>query len=145
MGRHKAIESPEKLWELDLPKNKSGHYIIVPKKKNYSGINISNKNKFPDGFIYFIRCQNTTFYKIGVSKKPKRRICDIDSYLPYDLEILSIHYFKNVYDVEKEVSKILEKNKIRREWYELSIEQAKDIMIFLHNKNVEKDASNENI
>ena len=31
MGKNKYIETPEKMWELDLPKNKNGNYILVPK------------------------------------------------------------------------------------------------------------------
>lgn len=145
MGKRKYIETPEKMWELKLPKNEFGNYIIIPKKRNYSGITINNKKNNPDGFLYFIKGENTNFYKIGVSLNPKRRICDIDSYLPFNLEILSIHYFKNVYDIEEKISKHLEIKKIRREWYNLNIEEAKNIMIDLHNLNVEQDASNENI
>ena len=145
MGIKKYIESPEVMWELNFPKNKHGNYIIIPKKRNYSGITINNKINYPDGFLYFIKGENTNFYKIGVSSNPKRRICDIDSYLPFNLEILSIHYFKNVYDIEEKISKDLESKKIRREWYNLTIEEAKDIMIDLHNLNVKQDASNKNI
>ena len=145
MGKRKYIESPDKLWELNLPKNKDGNYIIIPKKRNYSGITINNKKNNPDGFLYFIKGENTNFYKLGVSLNPKRRICDIDSYLPFNLEILSIHYFKNVYDVEEKISQLLLNKKIRREWYSLTIKEAKDIMIDLHNLNVKQDASYKNI
>jgi hypothetical protein len=145
MGKNKAIETPEKIWELNLPKNKKGNYIIVPKKRNYSGITITNRRKKPNGYIYFIKGENTNFYKLGVSENPKRRICDIDSYLPFNLEILSLHYFKNIYDIEDFISLKIDKYKIRREWYNLTIEQAKDLMIELHNLNIKKDASDKNI
>jgi len=135
------INKPSKLWELDLPKNDNGNYIIIPNKRNYSGITETNRKKFPNGYIYFIRCENTNFYKLGVSRNPKRRICDIDSYLPFNLEILSIHYFDNVYDIEQEFSNKIKYKNIRREWYNLEIEEAKKIMIELHNLNIEKDAS----
>ena len=145
MGIKKYIESPEVMWELDLPKNQYGNYIVVPKKREYSGITKNNKEKNPNGYIYFIRCVKTDFYKLGVSKNPKRRICDIDSYLPFDLEILSLHFFKDVYEVEEKTSNLLKDHKIRREWYNLDIEKAKDIIITLHNLNIEKDASDKNI
>lgn len=145
MGKPKYIETPDKLWELNIPKNKLGNYIIIPNKRSYSGITETNKKRFPNGYIYFIRCENTNFYKLGVSRNPKRRICDIDSYLPFNLEILSIHYFENVYDVEEQFSKKIQYNNIRREWYNLEIEEAKNIMIELHNLNTIKDASNKNI
>lgn len=145
MGIKKYIETPEKVWELDLPKNSNGNYIIIPPKKNYSGITISNKLKNPNGYIYLIRCENTSFYKLGVSINPKRRICDIDSYLPFNIEILSLHFLINVYETEDYISKKIENKKIRREWYNLNIDEAKEVMIELYNINIKQDASNKSI
>ena len=139
------ILSPEKEFELPYDKKIEGNYLIVPKKKGYSGITISNKKRFPDGFIYLIKLHNQDVYKLGVSNNPKRRICDIDSYLPFDLEILSIHYFKNVYDIEGLISDKIKDFSLRREWYSMPIEEAKKIMIELHNLNIINDASNSNI
>ncbi len=137
----KKILNPEIEWELDMPKNEFGEYIGIPKKRNYSGITKTNKRRFPDGYIYFLKGFGTDYYKIGVSSNVKRRISDIDSYMPFDLQILSIHYFKNVYEVEDMIAKKLKSKKIRKEWYSLKTEEAKDIMIELHNLNVLKDVS----
>ena len=139
------ILSPEKEFKLPYKENSKGLYEIIPKKKGYSGITVSNRKRFPDGFIYLIKISNQDIYKLGVSNNPKRRICDIDTYLPFDLEILSIHYFKNVYDIEGLISDKIKDFSLRREWYSMPIEEAKKIMIELHNLNIINDASNSNI
>lgn len=139
MNKDTEILSPEKEFELPYNKNKEGNYVIIPNKKGYSGITIANKKRYPDGFIYLIKIHNQDIYKLGVSNNPKRRICDIDSYLPFDLEILSIHYFENVYDIESLISDKMKGFSLRREWYKMPIEKAKEIMIELHNLSVIKD------
>lgn len=138
----KYIETPEKMWELPYKKDKNESYIIIPPKRGYSGINSVNKLKNPNGYIYFIKAENQDLYKLGVSNNAQRRIKDIDSYLPFDLVILSIHYLTNVYDVEEMISKKLNKYNIRREWYMMSVDVASDIMVELYNINIEQDASN---
>lgn len=122
----------ETLEILPYKKNDDGNYIIIPPKRNYSGITAVNKEKNPDGYIYFIKAKGHNFYKLGVSSNPQKRICDIDSYLPFDLEILSIHFIKDVYNIEENISRNIKQHKIRREWYELSVDQAKAIMIELY-------------
>lgn len=141
MGRYKLIDSPETMWELPLPKNQDGEYIVIPKKKGYSGITTVNKRNNPNGYIYFIKSQGFDFYKLGVSAKADRRLKDIDSYLPFEIEILSIHYFENVYDVESEISKMIKHLSVRKEWYKMDIDTANGIMIHLHNLNVKQDGS----
>lgn len=141
MAKHKYIESPEKMWELPLKKYANGIYMVIPPKRNYSGITLSNKNKNPNGFIYFIKANGHDYYKIGVSSNVRRRLNDIDSYMPFDMQILSLHWLNNVYEVEGEIHKSISKFKIRREWYQLTIDKAKEIMIELHNINVKQDAS----
>lgn len=144
-GGGKYIETPEKLWELPLPKNNYGNYIVVPPKRGYSGITVVNKRNNPNGYIYFIKLSGHDLYKIGVSNKPERRLKDIDSYLPFDMEILSIHRLNNVYEIEEHFSKTFAGAKVRREWYSLDKETAKEIMIELYNINLKQDAPNTNI
>ena len=135
----KEILDARKEFELPYKKETNGFYEIIPKKKGYSAITISNRKRFPDGFIYLIKLHNQDIYKLGVSNNPKRRICDIDTYLPFDLEILAINYFKNVYDVEDLISEKIKEYSVKREWYSFSVEIAKEIMIELHNLNVVND------
>lgn len=135
----KDILKPEIEFNLPYEKEDNGNYRIIPKLKGYSGITVTNRKKYPDGYLYFIKINNQDVYKIGVSTNVKKRIQDISSNIPFDLEILSIHLFKNVYDIEEEFTTKYKHRNIRKEWYSFTIEEAKDIMIELHNLNVIKD------
>lgn len=135
-----AIEilEPDKVWPMPFPIDGEGNYRIFSRGKGHSGITTTNRRKFPDGYIYFIKLDDHNVYKIGVSQNPKRRLADIDSYLPFDFTILSLHYFKNVYDIEDMVLAMLKNNKLKREWVTLDVETGTDIMAFLHNLKVKE-------
>lgn len=132
----KELMSPEMEFELPYEKNSLGTYTIIPKRKFNSSITATNKKRFPNGYVYLLKIENDSLYKIGVSQNVKRRIQDISSNLPYDLHILSIHYFEDVYDVEEYLAKKYKRSNERKEWYRFTIEQTKEIMIYLHNLNV---------
>lgn len=141
MAHPTRILSPEKHLKLPYDRSKNGLYRIVPPKRQYSGITQVNKKNNPDGYIYFIKSVGLDFYKIGVSSNPKRRISDINSNLPFDVEILAINFIVGAYEVESKLSKKYKKYNKRREWYTFSKDQAADIMIYLHNLNVIQDGS----
>lgn len=132
------ILEQNKTFDLPFEKNLNGNYKILPKQKGYSAITILNKRNNVNGYLYFIKSQNDNFYKLGVSSNPKRRLADIDSYMPFNLEILSLHYFENVYDIEKYFQDKYSMYKTRREWYNFNKEVASEIMIELHNLNVKQ-------
>jgi len=139
------LEIVEEDITFDLPfeKNSNGDYVVLPKQKGYSAITILNKRNNVNGYLYFIKSQNDNFYKFGVSSNPKRRLADIDSYMPFNLEILSLHYFKNVYDIEKSFQDKYSMYKTRREWYKFNKDVASEIMIELHNLNVKQSNEKE--
>ena len=126
--------------ELPFKKLNDGSYEIIPRKRNYSGVDVVNKKRFPNGYIYFINLKGTNYYKIGVSKNVKRRIYDISSNMPFDINILSIHYFKNVYDIEAIYKEKLNGFITKGEWLVLKdLDCVKQIMIELHNLDVTKN------
>lgn len=132
----KIIES-NYIQNLPFDKSDNGNYIILPKSRNYSGVDSVNKRRFPNGYIYFIRLAGTDYYKLGVSQNVKRRLQDINAATPFDLEILSLHYFNDVYDVEAEYKIKLSEFVQKGEWLRITdIEIAKNIMIELHNLEV---------
>ena len=132
----KIIES-NYIQNLPFDKADNGNYIILPKSRNYSGVDAVNKRRFPNGYIYFIRLTGTDYYKLGVSQNVKRRLQDINAATPFDLEILSLHYFNDVYDVEAEYKTKLSEFVQKGEWLRITdIETAKNIMIELHNLEV---------
>jgi hypothetical protein len=76
-----------------------------------------NSERYPDGYMYIIRLKGHDIYKIGVSRNPKRRINDIKSSNPFDIEIKYLKFYKDVYQLEKLVLDRVEINKIKGEWF----------------------------
>jgi hypothetical protein len=76
-----------------------------------------NSAKFPDGFIYIIKSNESDLYKIGVSNKPKRRIRDIAAVLPFEIETIFLQHYDDVYSLEKLIHDTLIINRVRREWF----------------------------
>ena len=136
------IEIINENYIADLPftKLENGNYQVIPKKRNYSAIDQANKQKFPNGYIYFINIKGTNFYKLGVSQNIKRRLYDISSSMPFDLNILSIHYFKDVYNIEADYKVKLSEFVKKGEWMNITnISIIKNIMIELHNLEVQSN------
>jgi hypothetical protein len=139
------IKEPNFEFELPFKKDLMGNYIITP--KHIGGRNCLRDlaaSKVDDAYIYFINIKGTTKYKIGISTNPKRRLRDISSYLPFELNILSIHFIKDAYKYEQSFINKYKGSLIKNEWFNFDIETVKEIMITLHNKQV-SDASNKNI
>lgn len=133
------IKEPTLEFEIPFKKNKEGNYIIFP--KHIGGKNclrdLANKNT-EIGYVYLLRIVGTDLYKIGVSTNPKRRVSDIASYLPYDLELLAMNQINKPYQLEQGLIDLYQSKRIKNEWFCLSIENAKEIMITLHNRQVDE-------
>ena len=146
MGKNKYIESPKILSpeiEFDMPGKQTaeGFYQILPNRRHIGGKNALrdlHKNKVKLGYVYLIRIEDTNKYKVGVSTNPKRRLSDISNVIPFQLEILALNEVKNPYHVEEDLMRLFSEKLIRNEWFELSIEDAKYIMITLHNIQVKE-------
>jgi hypothetical protein len=146
MGKHKYIETPEILiphleFELPYKKNKLGFYELLPNTNHIGGKNALRKlqsKKTEIGYLYLIRIKDTDKYKIGVSVNPKRRLSDISSMIPFELEILAINLINNPFDFEQGLLNEFKHKLIKNEWFELTKEEAKYIMIVLHNQQVKE-------
>ena len=140
----KYIETPDKTWDLPFKKTKMGDYIIFP--KHIGGKNCLRslaESKTSVGYVYLLNIVGTNKYKIGVSTNPQRRLRDIASYIPFDLKLLSIHLLNNPYKHEQEFINKYKSNLVKNEWFDFSIETVEDIMIELHNKQVNESRETE--
>jgi hypothetical protein len=144
MGKHKYIESPEILHpeiEFDLPykKTKEGCYNLLPNTKHIGGKNCLRDlaaKKVKEGYVYFININNTNTYKIGVSTSPKKRLANIASVLPYELNVLALNKVKSPYIVEQSLIDKFKRKLIKNEWFSLNHDEVKYILISLHNQQV---------
>jgi hypothetical protein len=135
------IERPDVSFEIPCKKNGNGYYELLP-NKNFIGGKNSLRNlaasKVSIGFIYLIRIQGTNKCKIGVSTNPKRRLSDISSVLPFELDILALNQINNPYVFEQELLDLFKHKAIKNEWFELSLHDMEYIMVTLHNRQVKE-------
>lgn len=131
------LKSPEMEFTPPLKKNKDGVYSLY--QRHIGGRNTLRKlgeRKVKEGYIYLIRMHDSNYYKIGVSTNPEKRLKAIDSYLPMGIEILALNKVLNPFRLESEVIEMYKPQLIKNEWFILNTGQAKDIMINLHNAQV---------
>lgn len=95
-----------------------------------------NSVRFPKGCIYILKKYNEDLYKIGVSQNVKRRIRDISSILPFEVETVYIsELIEDVYDLELIIHSRFKINKVRKEWFDLYKEDI-DILINILNNGI---------
>jgi hypothetical protein len=145
VAKKKYIETPEiksPELEFELPFKKiNGGYKVFPNTKHIGGKNSLRNNaskKTKKAYVYLLNVSGTNKYKIGVSKRPKRRLSDISSVIPFDLELLAINEIINPYEFEQEIINKFKSKLIKNEWFELSLDDVIYIMITLHNTQVEQ-------
>lgn len=131
------LKSAEVEFEVPLKRNKNGVYSLY--QRHIGGRDFLRKlgeKKVKEGYVYFIRMQDSNYYKIGVSTNPEKRLKAIDSYLPVGFEILALNKVTNPFGLENEIIKVYKNQILKNEWFLLNTGQAKEIMINLHNAQV---------
>lgn len=99
--------------------------IIFPKSKSigvdsYRSSNARkvNKAKNPNGYLYILWNKHFNLFKIGSTAAPKRRIRDIRAGVPFDLQILFLKQYEDVYSLELLVQQRWVENRIKGEWFQ---------------------------
>lgn len=82
-------------------------------------------NKNSRGFIYLVKSIHG--YKIGQTKKPKKRFEIFSVKLPFKIEILRMVEVNNYLDVEKGLHLTFQNNHLNGEWFDMS---KQDIQLF---------------
>ena len=104
---------------------------------DYRVINAKNINKlrFPNSSFYILQINNTDFYKLGCSQNISRRHRDIESSMPFVVNIIFVMKINRSYDFEHEVHQTYKDKYIKSEWFtltELDIENIKNKVIKWH-------------
>jgi hypothetical protein len=81
-------------------------------------------------FIYIIGEDGSSYIKIGVSENPKKRLSGLRSAHMFDLKIQSTYAvpYEYAFKIEKDIHTKLSPVKIRGEWVDLPVEDAKIIV-----------------
>lgn len=93
--------------------------ILDPSKQSYRANNarITNSQRFPNSYLYILRLEGHDIYKVGVSNNPKRRINDLRSANPFNINVLFSKKFEEVYEIEKIIIDLYSHNAIKGEWF----------------------------
>jgi hypothetical protein len=91
---------------------KNSNKTKVQKSTRVTRMNIKN------GYVYIIYNKENEVCKVGWSKKPGRRLKNLQVGCPYKLSIM--FYFKACRNDEKNLHKILKEHSLVGEWFKLS-------------------------
>ena len=76
-------------------------------------------------YLYLIQCDNSNFYKVGISEDPEERLKALQVGCPYPLVLIYKKYLKNAFRVEKALHKSLKNKQEIGEWFRLSKDEIK--------------------
>jgi len=103
-------------------------YDIYLKKNKLKKFAIRDKS----GFVYFLKYENQDSpIKIGRAKNINARVIQLQTSLPFDLEIIGFIRAENYFELENKLHLEFETKKLKREWFELTENDAIEII----NKN----------
>lgn len=88
-------------------------------------------NLADSGYIYIVRETFLGMYKIGISKNVVRRLIDLQSSIPQDLETICYFHVLGVYLLEKVLHCSLDRKRVRGEWFELTDEEVNNAVAFI--------------
>jgi hypothetical protein len=71
---------------------------------------------FDGSYVYAIRCGD--YVKVGVAKNPMRRLSDLQTAVPYRLELIGL--MVGGFEVEKRLHRLMAESHHRGEWFELN-------------------------
>lgn len=72
-------------------------------------------------FIYLIQSLENSYYKIGVSKNPKRRIKQLQTGNASELRLIDTYESEYAYKIEKTLQRKYSYLKKKGEWFDMSI------------------------
>lgn len=78
--------------------------------------------------IYLIKSLNEGIYKIGVSKKPSKRLKEVQTGNPAPIDILYLYESDNAYKIETVLHNRYSHFNTHGEWFELSIKEEMSFM-----------------
>lgn len=80
----------------------------------------TNSKKFPNSYLYILNIVDTSYYKIGVSQSPKRRIRDISVCMPFDVKTIYLKEHPLTYNLEEFLHDAFRDKELKHEWFDLT-------------------------
>lgn len=79
----------------------------------------------PKKYLYLIQCNNSNFYKIGISENPEERLRTLQPSCPYPLILIYKKQFKAANKIERFLHKRYKSKRGMGEWFELPAKEIK--------------------
>ena len=99
--------------------------IILLKKRKLAKFKFRNKK----GFVYFLKpVSEPKPIKIGRARDINRRIKQLQTSLPYDLELIGSIEDCDCLELERKIHKENKEQRINREWYDINPSDAINII-----------------
>lgn len=118
-----AEDSQPEIVGTKWPKSKA-----KPKKYPRKTVLASQPNDNTD-FVYIIRMGRTQMYKIGKSNDPQGRLASLQTASPYKLKLLHTFAADNATAAEESLHAALHNQRMEGEWFKLSDEQQKALIV----------------
>jgi hypothetical protein len=77
--------------------------------------------------VYLIRLRNTNYFKVGVSTDIARRIVDLQSGLPWSIDLISEYEQRRALVVEQAIHKALAVRHAQGEWFECQLDHIEGV------------------
>jgi hypothetical protein len=89
-------------------------------------------------YLYIVRCADTDFYKVGISKiNPRYRLAQLQTGCPYELTMQHLFKCAAPEALEIEVHGVLAQHHVRGEWFELTEGELEALVVRIATKVTE--------
>ena len=109
--------SDEKISEYNKPIIKQRELEL--KQNNGKSNNTNNRRKAKSGIVYLLKIKNKSQYKIGVTTKLQKRVDDLSTQMPFELQVEHKIKSDNIYSLEEKLHQKFKNKQIKGEWFEL--------------------------
>jgi len=72
-------------------------------------------------YIYLIQSLENSYYKVGVSKHPQKRINELSTGNPSKLKLIEVYKSEYAYQIEKSLQNSYSHLRKEREWFDMSV------------------------
>ena len=79
-------------------------------------------------YVYIVQSLEDGFFKIGVSKNPKKRICQLQTGNSSELKLIESYFSKYAYKIEKALHNQFSYLRKEGEWFDLSLIEVLDFI-----------------
>ncbi len=85
------------------------------------------------GYVYLLSDMDGTYYKIGCTTQPIRRVSDFGVQIPYSVHYDTIIASDDMYQLETDLKRMFANKRIRGEWFDLAPEDVELIRYLARN------------